>query len=317
MKTRFLLLTALLSSLAAGLLHAEELTIGFQKASLNLILLKSKGTLEKRLGPQGITVKWIDFPAGPQLLEALNVGSVDFAMTGDTPPIFAQAAGTSLVYIGNEPPKPKVSAILVAKDSPLKSLTDLKGKKVAFQKGSSANYLVIQALESSGLSLNDIQPVYLAPAEARAVFETGSVDAWAVWEPFYSATEKALAARALTNGVGLSSNPTFYLASKKFSESQPKVIAVIFDELSKNDDFLQKDRKGAAKILGDYVGISPVIFENVLERLPSVKVNYLDAETIASQQRIADTFFRLGIIPKAVKVSDIVWHPETKKISAK
>jgi ABC-type nitrate/sulfonate/bicarbonate transport system substrate-binding protein len=169
------------SALWARAQTPPTLRIGFQKGSLNLALLKSYGLLEQRL--PGTRVQWIEFPAGPQLLEALALGSVEIGATGDAPPVFAQAAGKDVVYIGAEPPKPDSSALLVKPDSPLKTLADLRGRRIALQKGSSAHFLTVQAVKRAGLAWGDIQPVYLPPAEARAAFERGAVDAWAIWDP--------------------------------------------------------------------------------------------------------------------------------------
>ncbi|WP_163491304.1 ABC transporter substrate-binding protein, partial [Escherichia coli] len=88
--------------------------------------------------------------------------------------------------IGAEPPKPKAEVILVAQGSPIHNVAELKGKKVAFQKGSSSHNLLLRALQLAGLKFSDIQPVYLAPADARAAFQQGNVDAWAIWDPYYS-----------------------------------------------------------------------------------------------------------------------------------
>src|SRR5881392_1133122 len=175
-----------------------QLRIGYQKSAVNLVILKQQGTLEK-LFPQA-KVQWIEFPAGPQLLEALSAGSLEFGLTGDTPPVFAQAAGKDLLYVGAEPAKPLSSAILVPRDSAIRQLSDLKGRRIALQKGSSAHYLLVRAVEKALLQWADIQPVYLAPADARAAFERRSVDAWAIWDPFYAAAELALGPRVLATG---------------------------------------------------------------------------------------------------------------------
>lgn len=129
-----LLLGLLAVSHTALAADPATLRIGYQKGSIALVLAKEHGLLEKRFAHT--EVKWIEFPAGPQMLEALNVGALDVGSTGDIPPLFAQAAGADLVYIGAEPPKPTAETILVRNDSPLRSVADLKGKKVAFQKGS-------------------------------------------------------------------------------------------------------------------------------------------------------------------------------------
>lgn len=141
---------------------AETLRIGYQKYG-TLVLLKAKGTLEKRLADQGVQVQWTEFPGGPQLLEGLNVGSIDFGVTGETPPVFAQAAGADLLYVAYEPPAPTSEAILVPKDSPIKSVAELKGKKVVLNKGSNVHYLLVRALEDAGLNYTDVKTVFLPP----------------------------------------------------------------------------------------------------------------------------------------------------------
>ena len=153
-----------------------RLRIGYQKYG-TLVLLKERGTLEKRLAATGYDVTWTEFPAGPQLLEALNVGAIDFGTTGEAPPIFAQAAGAPLAYVGYEPPAPAGEAVIVPSDSPIKEVAELKGRKVALNKGSNVHYLLVRALEAFSLALTDVEPVYLPPADARAAFERGAVDA--------------------------------------------------------------------------------------------------------------------------------------------
>src|SRR5580658_10862892 len=189
--------------------------IGYQKYG-TLVLLKARGALEKRLALLHVEVKWTEFPAGPQLLEGLNVGSIDFGTVGEAPPIFAQAAGADLVYVGNEPGAPAAEAILVPNNSAIKSVAELKGKKVALNKGANVHYLLVKVLEKAGLRYSEITPVFLAPADARAAFETGAVDAWAIWDPFQASAEVTLNARTLADGTGVVPNNQFYLARKAF-----------------------------------------------------------------------------------------------------
>lgn len=149
-------------SIAPGFASAQSkpvLRIGYQKAASTLVLLKAHGALEKRLQAQGVEVKWAEFAAGPQLLEALNVGSVDFGYVGEAPPVFAQAAGADFVYTAYEIPTPDAEGLLVQKNSPIKSVADLKGKKIAFNKGSDVHWLVVALLKKAGLNYTDIQPV--------------------------------------------------------------------------------------------------------------------------------------------------------------
>ena len=170
------LAAAALPSVAAA--RANTIRIGYQKAASTLVLLKAHGTLEKRFAPLGISVKWTEFPAGPQLLEGLNVGSIDFGYVGEAPPVIAQAAGANFVYTAYEIPTPHAEGILVHRDAPIRSVADLKGKKIAFNKGSDVHWFLVAALQKSGVQYADIQPAFLPPADARAAFERGAVDAW-------------------------------------------------------------------------------------------------------------------------------------------
>ncbi|HEY4352898.1 MAG TPA: aliphatic sulfonate ABC transporter substrate-binding protein, partial [Paraburkholderia sp.] len=164
---------------------SKVVRIGYQKYG-TFVILKARGTLEKRLAEQGATVQWLEFPAGPQLLEGLNAGAVDLGTVGETPPIFAQAGGVDFVYVGNEPASAKSEAIVIPKQSTIKSVADLRGKKVALNRGSNVHYLLVRALASANLKYTDIQPVYLAPADARAAFEQNNIDAWVIWDPYFA-----------------------------------------------------------------------------------------------------------------------------------
>ena len=189
----------------------KVLRIGVQKYG-TLVLLRERGSLEQRLAPLGWQVSWTEFPAGPQLLEGLNVGAIDLGTTGEAPPIFAQAAGADLVYVGYEPPAPRGEAILVPKDSPIATPLDLKGRKVALNKGSNVHYLLVRVLDRAGLAYGDIEPVYLPPADARAAFERGAVDAWAIWDPFLAAAQAAIQPQ------GSSAQPT----TRRATTSKPR-----------------------------------------------------------------------------------------------
>jgi len=282
----------------------NTIRIGYQKYG-TLVLLKEKGTLEGELEKLGYSVTWNEFPGGPQLLEALNVGAIDFGTAGEAPPIFAQAAGAPLVYVGFEPPAPKGEAILVPKDSTLKIVADLKGKKVALNKGSNVHYLLVRALENAGLSVKDIQPVYLPPADARAAFEQGSVDAWVIWDPFLAAASAATGARTLSDGENLVSNHQFFLAERGFAKANPKLIDTLFAQLTAIDAWAQSDPKGAAAILSPKVGIPVDVLEVALGR-QGYGIAPLTPEVVAEQQKIADTFFKLGLLPKPITVGDAV-----------
>lgn len=291
----------------------EQLRIGYQKSAANLVVVKQSGWLEKRL--PGTKVTWVEFPAGPQLLEALSVGSLEFGLTGDSPPVFAQAAGKDLLYVGAEPAKPDSSAILVLGDSPLKKLSDLKGKRIALQKGSSAHYLLVQAVAKAGLKWEDIQPIYLVPADARAAFERKSVDAWAIWDPFYAATELAIKPRVLATGRDLSSNNSFYLASRPFVTQHAATLGALFEELTRADRLVQDDRKEAIKLIANFSGLDAGVVSLFLQRRPPSPVGPLSAQTVVDQQRVADAFLKIGLIPKPIKVAEIVWRPDAARLA--
>ena len=280
----------------------DVLRVGFQKYG-TLTLLKARGDLEKRLAPLGIEVKWSEFPAGPQLLEGLNVGSIDFGNVGEAPPIFAQAAGADLVYVANQPPSPAAEAIVVPKDSPLKSVAELRGKKVALNKGSNVHYLLVKALEKAGVPYGDIQTIFLPPADARAAFERGAVDAWAIWDPFLAAAEKQIGARVLTDGRSLVSNHQFYLASRAYADKKPQVVAALIDELVKLDAWALKSQKDVAAVLAPQIGLDIGIAELATSRF-AFGIKPITPAVAAEQQKIADAFFDLKLIPKAIRVAE-------------
>ncbi|MDH2384174.1 sulfonate ABC transporter substrate-binding protein [Bradyrhizobium sp. CER78] len=283
--------------------------IGFQKYG-KLVLLKSKGSLEQKLKSVGYSVVWTEFPSGPPLLEALNVGAIDFGNTGEAPPIFAQAAGAPLQYVAYEPPAPKGEAILVPKDSPIKSVTDLRGKKVALNKGSNVHYLLVKALEKAGVKYSEIEPVFLAPADARAAFERGAVDAWVIWDPFQAAAEAATGARTVADGTGIVANYQFYFASKKFLQADPKIVQLVLSQLSEVDDWAKGDIHAVAEQLAPSIGLSVPVVEVALKR-QAYGIKPVTDAVIAGQQQVADTFFALGLIPKPIKISDVAWRPGT------
>jgi sulfonate transport system substrate-binding protein len=207
------------------------LRIGYQKAASTLVLLKQHGTLEKKLAPLNVEVKWLEFAAGPQLLEGLNLGSIDFGYVGEVPPVFALAAGAPLVYTAYELPTPEAEGILIPKDSPIRTIADLKGKKVAFNKGSDVHWLVVKALQDAGLKYADIQAAYLAPADARAAFQNGAVDAWAIWDPFFVAAQRQLGARVLTTAKGIVNRHQYFVSTRSFSEKNPEVVKILMQQL--------------------------------------------------------------------------------------
>lgn len=301
-------LTLSLSVLAAaGAAQAEYnprlLRIGFQKSSTLLTLLKAEGALEKRFASSGIEVKWVEFPAGPQLLEGLNVGAIDFGYVGEAPPIFAQAAGANFVYAGYEESSPKAEALIVPKDSPIKTVADLKGKKIALNKGSNVHYLLVRLLEKHGLKYADVQPVFLPPADARAAFERGSVDAWVIWDPYTAAAQQQIGARILADGTGVVNNYAFFLAERQFATQRPEVISTLFEVLQQNGQWINKNGRAAAVRIAPLQGLDTAVVEQTLRNFSNV-FKPISGPVIEAQQKLGDTFFELKLIPRAISVKD-------------
>jgi sulfonate transport system substrate-binding protein len=297
------LLTAMLFAPISG--NSTTLRIGYQKAASTLVLLKAHGTLEKKLAPLNVEVKWLEFTAGPQLLEGLNLGSIDFGYVGEVPPIFALAAGAPLVYTACELPSPEAEGILVPKDSPIRTIADLKGKKIAFNKGSDVHWLVVKALEDAGLKYGDVQPAYLAPADARAAFQNGAIDAWAIWDPFFVAAQRQLGARVLTTAKGIVNRYQYFVSTRSFSEKNPEVVKILMQELGEVGQSVRDNYADAAKELAPIQGLDPDIVEASLRHYQHV-YKPIDDAVLTDQQRIADTFYELKLIPQRLSVRGAV-----------
>jgi sulfonate transport system substrate-binding protein len=310
---RPLLLAALLSLTAAPLAFAEDapghqIRVGYQKAGL-LAVLKAQGTLEQKLKPLGYTVSWYEFPAGPQLLEALNGGSIDFGYTGAPPPVFAQAAGVNFVYVGAEPGGESNEAIFVKADSPVRALADLKGRRVALQKGSSSNFLLLEVLKKANLTLADIRPVYLPPADARAAFENGDVDAWVVWDPYYVSAQQTLKVRTLADYAGLPKPFNFYEATRTFAQQNPQAVRAVIEQLRAGGAWVTQHPTETAALLAPKIGLDTAIVEKWIRRVPYAATPIND-QIVTTQQGVADAFYQAKLIPKQVTVQDNVWREE-------
>ncbi|REB75785.1 sulfonate ABC transporter substrate-binding protein [Bacillus sp. 522_BSPC] len=284
--------------------------IGYQKNG-PLLILKELGTLEERLEPLGYKVEWYEFQAGPALLEALNTGSIDFGRSGDSPPIFAQASDSTLRYVAAGKSKFEGSGILVKNDSSIKTLADLKGKKVGFAKGSSSHYLLVNALEKAGLSYSDIEPAYLSPGDARIAFEKKEIDAWVVWDPFTADTQLQADATLLVNGEGLTSDRDFFLASSNFLQEKEDIIKVVMEEVQKSCQWANNHPEDLTKMLSSILGIDEASMKMAVERRV-YGVEEINDTIIKEQQEIADTFYTLQLIPKKVKVSENVYTLDLK-----
>ncbi|MBN3754415.1 sulfonate ABC transporter substrate-binding protein [Paraburkholderia sp. Tr-20389] len=279
---------------------SRVLRIGNQKGYLTL--LKARGTLEKRLAPLNVSVSWTEFAAGPVQLEALNVGSIDFGDVGEAPPIFAQAAGAPLAYVAATVTRPQSEAVLVPPQSAIRTVKDLKGKRVAFNKGSNVHYFLVKLLRQHGLRYSDVNPVFLAPADARAAFERASIDAWVIWDPFFAAAEKSLGARLIADASGVVGNRAFYFSSQPYAAKNPDVIRILIEELDKIDRWGKQNKDQLASELAQLWGLPKPVVDVVVGR-QQFGTEPITRAILAEQQQIADTFLDLGLLPKHIDVS--------------
>jgi sulfonate transport system substrate-binding protein len=297
-------LFALVSLTRADEQKLSFVRIGYQKyGTLNVV--KAEGSLEKGLATQGISVTWILFPAGPQLLEALNAGSIDLGNAGEAPPVFAQAASVNLVYFGNQPPFPKGEGVLVKKDSPIQKVSDLKSKRIAFNRGSNVHFFLVKLLEKNELKMDDIKPVFLAPADAWAALEGGSVDAWVIWDPFMTAAVDRSGARILQDAEGIAANREFFLADRRFAQKHQDILVAVHDAVNRSGTWVSTKPDEVVRYLAPQLGMSEEVLTKVIRAQPW-GFQPISDQVISDQQTIGDTFFGLKLIPKTIRVADAV-----------
>lgn len=289
---------------------AVEVRVGYQKSSTLITLLKSTGSLDGKLTAEGARVSWHEFTSGAPLLEALNVGGIDLsADVADTVPIFALAAGSKFAYYAQETPSPAAQAILVRADSPIRSVAQLSGKRVAVAKAAGAHYLLLAALERAGLKLGDVRASYLTPADGRAAFERGSVDAWAVWDPYFAGAQQQIGARVLVDGSSLANYRRYYLASAEFARAYPSIVRVVFEALQERGTWVKAHPQEAAAVLAPIWGLDPQT-TGVANSRRSYDVQPVTAQALGEQQKIADAFLGAALLPKAVNVAAVaIWRP--------
>jgi sulfonate transport system substrate-binding protein len=278
---------------------ARVLRIGNQKGTLNL--LKGRGTLEKRLAPLNVSVTWTEFAAGPVQLEALNVGSIDFGDVGEAPPIFAQAAGAPLAYVAATVPRPRSEAVIAPAQSAIKTVADLKGKRIALNKGSNVHYFLVKLLRQHDLKYSDIELAFLAPADARAAFERGSIDAWVIWDPFLAAAQQSLNARVIADASGVVGNRGFYFSSQRYAEQNADVMRILVEEIDKIDQWGKQNRDELASELARLWGLPKPVVELAVSR-QAFGTQPITRAILGEQQQIADAFADLRLIPKHVDV---------------
>jgi sulfonate transport system substrate-binding protein len=307
-RRRFLVSSLALAASSLRAARAEvprELRIGYQKTAV-LLVVKARKLLEQRFEPQGVAVKWVEFAFGPPLLEAVNAGAVDYGYTGDAPPIVAHAAHANINYAAVIPARGYGQAIVVPANSPAQKLADLKGRKIGVAKGSSAHNLLISALESEKIAWSEIEPVYLAPADAAAAFARGAIDAWSIWDPFYAIAELKQKARPLPIDPRATVQNSYFLVNRDFLAKHADIVGQINEEAAAATNWASQHRDETASLFSEASGVDIAVQKRSVDRA-EFGFGPMTEAVIVQQQAVADRFQRLGLIPAPINVRDIVW----------
>lgn len=283
--------------------RTRTLRIGYQKFN-TLNILKGTGQLEKALAPAGVKVEWAEFLGGSQLSEALAAGAIDFGHASDGIGVFQQASGKGLAYLAAESPYPGGVGFLVPRDSPIRSVRDLKGRKVVTGRGYNTQYVLIRALEAAGLRYEDIEPVYIVTAsDTIAAYQSGSVAAIGLWDPFLAAAQLATDSRVLFDGTGLSGNRTYHFAQPGFARANTGLLRTVFVELRKANEWAQAHPAEVVATLAPQLKVEPRVLALATERRQYGVVGLTPA-IAQEQQGLADVFAQLKLIPKPIEVKD-------------
>ncbi|MBU7583532.1 MAG: ABC transporter substrate-binding protein [Nostoc sp. TH1S01] len=291
-------------------IKTKVLRMGYQSAG---DLVRNRQVLEKRLEPLGIKVEWAQFVQGPQLMEGMAAGKVDVGSVGETPPIFAQVAGSKLVYVVGTQRTPTTgtsSVIAVPPESSLTKFEEIKGQEVYFQKGSASHYFILRALQSIGLTIKDIKIRSIPTIEARAAFLEGRIPVWMTGDPHYAIAQKLNRIRVLRDSVGLDSPGSYYIADRKFAEENPGLLKIIIEELHGLDQWADANRDEVKKLMITEQKLAPDVADLVMSRRTFAGRRGLSPALIAEQQRVADLFFESGVIPKKINIQEALLPPE-------
>ncbi|MBV9388904.1 MAG: aliphatic sulfonate ABC transporter substrate-binding protein [Chroococcidiopsidaceae cyanobacterium CP_BM_ER_R8_30] len=287
------------------------INVGYQSGTPGLLLLKSRGLLEKQLAPQGIKVKWFSFKGGPPMMEAMAGNSIDIGNVGNLPPIFAQAGGNPIVYVAATASNAGAQAVIVPNDSPIQTLADIKGKRLAIQQGTALQYLALKALASAKLTLNDIRPAYLTIPDSTAAFESGSVDVLPISDPYLASRELNGSVRVLVRGSDVAPQRAYYIATQNFAQNHPDLIKVILNAQRSAEDWAKAHPNDVAQLLADQTKYKPEAWELALKQRPYFGVFEMKDEYVAEQQQVVDLFYSQKLIPKSVQVKDAIWKPNS------
>jgi sulfonate transport system substrate-binding protein len=287
-------------SSASGDLSGVTLRVGDQKAG-SQALLQAAGLL----GNAPYKITWSQFTSGPPLLEAVNAGGVDIGAVGNTPPIFAAAAGSKIKVVAADRQNPQGSAIVVPPGSTIGDPGQLRGKRIAVAKGSSAHYHLLSVLKKAGLTFKDITANYLQPADALAAFTSGRVDAWAIWDPYTSQARLQNKARILVDGTGYVNGLSFQVASQAALADKGKQTAIrdYVDRLDRAKLWANTHQEQWAKVWSEQTGL-PIEVTRAAAAARTTTPVVIDDALVASEQEMADAFTAEGLLPGSLKFGD-------------
>lgn len=291
---------------ASGDSSKTTINIGYQKGN-TLHILKESGILDEAAKEKGLTIKWELFTHGGAIMEGIYAGAIDFGHAADGSGIFAQASNKQFYYVGADYPNPEGVGIVTLKSSGITKLEDLKGKKLGALKGGNHHYSAVLALESVGLTADDVEWVYPEDAaQGRALFETGQIDALASYDPFFASAEVETDSITLANGDFDSyPNRTFYYTTTKFAENYPDLVEFILEKVNESDEWANNNKEEVIDLMSDALGIKRDVISVQLNRR-TFGATEITPEIIEKQQKQADKYLELGLIPKQIKVEERV-----------
>jgi sulfonate transport system substrate-binding protein len=299
----------------------KQLKIGYPEGMTSFEILRNQGLLEAHLQPFGLIVTWTSFLSASALIEALSNGTIDFCGGGGTASIFSQAADHVFVRVAKEKyTAPKGQAILVPENSPIQTIADLKGKKIAFDKGSSAHYILIRALRKVGLDFSDIDPIYLTQPQALPLFQQGQIDAWVVWVPYTpTETRSSYPGRSIADLESIFGDkaslevPTYYYAIPELVRDYPDLLKVILEEVNEAGAWAKKQELEVAQRLVEQHKIDPSILETLQKHSAERAIIPIDDQSLTALQHQANIFRDLKLIPERVNVKDGTYNLQTKQ----
>lgn len=278
----------------------ETVTIGYQKAD-PVDIARQHGELIKKMKAKGYQVVFKEFSDGAALMTALKSGAIDYARVGDTPPVTAKAAGTDIALIAAGATKEYGSGILVGKNSQITNLKQLKGKTIAYQKGTAAQYLIIQALKKAGLSTNDVKLVNMDQSSASVAFAKGSVDAWVTWDPYTATAQVNQGAKLLTNGTGLAKNRDFLISTQNYAKTHIALSKLLTTYINDDMTWANNHHTQLIAMLSKTLKLSDAVIQKMVgRRTYAMALVKADSSIVDEENQIANTFYQEGVVTEKV-----------------